>query len=79
MKGNNLLAKNKVMCTCGKCPTYHECTKENIETMFCSVGKISCTLTKKACLCPTRPVTPIIGLSQGYYCMSGSEKEQRGI
>ena len=78
MKGNNLLAKNKVMCTCGKCPTYHDCTKGKIETMFCSVGKISCTPTKKACLCPTRPVTPILGLSHGYYCMSGSKKRTAG-
>ena len=62
MKGNNLLAKNKVMCTCGKFPTYNNYTKGNIETRFCSVGKISCTLTKKACICPTCPVTPIMGL-----------------
>jgi hypothetical protein len=46
VKGNDLLAKNKVMYTCGKCPTYNNCTKGNMETLFCSVGKISCTLTK---------------------------------
>ncbi|HWS22542.1 MAG TPA: DUF2769 domain-containing protein [Methanoregula sp.] len=57
MKGNNLLAKNKVMCTCGKCPTYNDCTKGNRETMFCPVGKIASTLTKKTCLYPTCPVT----------------------
>jgi hypothetical protein len=57
MKGNERLAKNKLMCTCGKCLTYHDRTKGNIETTFCSVGKIASTLTKKTCLYPTCPVT----------------------
>jgi len=57
VKGNDLLAKNKVICTCGKCLTYHDRTKGKREIMFCSVGKIACTLTKKACICSTCPVT----------------------
>ncbi len=74
-----MMEKNKAMCTCGKCPTYDECARDKKEALFCAVGKSSCTLSSKACICPTCPVTPVMGLTKGYYCLSGSEKEQRGI
>jgi len=66
-------------CICGKCPTYGECMKERRETLYCALGKTSCAVTRKACLCPACPVTPDLGLKHGYYCIRGSEKEIRGL
>ena len=66
-------------CICGKCPTYNDCMKGKKESLFCALGKTGCAATKKACLCPTCPVTPEMGLKHGYYCMKGSEKEIRGL
>jgi|APFre7841882724_1041349.scaffolds.fasta_scaffold27769_3 hypothetical protein len=79
MKANDLQAKNKVMCTCGKCPTYNDCTKGKRETMFFSVGKFPARSLKKSLRLPDLSVTPNNGTDQGYYCISGSEKEQRGV
>ena len=72
---SGLMAK----CICGKCPTYNDCMKGKKEGLFCALGKTGCTVTRKACLCPTCPVTPAMGLKHGYYCMKGSEKEIRGL
>jgi len=66
-------------CICGKCPTFNDCMKGKKEGLYCALGKSGCTVTKKACLCPTCPVTPIVGLKHGYYCIKGSEKEIRGL
>jgi hypothetical protein len=41
--------------------------------------QISCTLTKKNLRLPDLSVTPNNGTDQEYYCISGSEKEQRGV
>jgi len=78
MRGNNLLAKNKVMCTCGKCPTYHDCTKGKIETMFLFGWQNFLHAHQKSLPLSDPSGYPIIGLSQGYYCMSGSKKRTAG-
>ena len=72
---SSLMAK----CICGKCPTYNDCMKNKKEALFCALGKSACAITKKACLCPTCPVTAMLGLKHGYYCIKGSEKELRGL
>jgi len=66
-------------CICGKCPTYNDCMKNKKEALYCALGKSACAITKKACLCPTCPVTAMLGLKHGYYCIKGSEKELRGL
>ncbi|MDD1653530.1 MAG: DUF2769 domain-containing protein [Methanomicrobiales archaeon] len=66
-------------CICGDCPTYDPCMAGGQELLFCLTRKSACTVAKKACLCPTCPVTPRMGLSHGYYCARGSEKEIRKI
>lgn len=71
----SLMAK----CICGKCPTYNDCMKGKKEALFCALGKSACAAARKACLCPTCPVTPVLGLKHGYYCIKGSEKEIRGL
>jgi hypothetical protein len=72
---SSLMAK----CICGKCPTYNDCMRGRKEALFCELGKTGCMVTRKACLCPTCPVTPTMGLKHGYYCIKGSEKEIRGL
>jgi hypothetical protein len=67
----------KPKCVCMKCPTYNDCMKGKHEVLFCATGKTGCSPTKKACICPTCPVTPMMGLKNMYYCISGSEQEQR--
>ena len=78
MKGNDLQAKNKVMCTCGKCPTYNDCTKGKRETMFFSVGKFPARSLKKSLPLSDLSGYPIMRLSKGYYCMSGRKKNSGG-
>ncbi|MDD1661881.1 MAG: DUF2769 domain-containing protein [Methanomicrobiales archaeon] len=72
---SSLMAK----CVCVKCPTHNDCMKSRKEALFCELGKTGCGVTKKACLCPACPVTPIMGLKHGYYCIRGTEKEIRGL
>jgi len=74
-----MMKKNRVLCTCGSCPTYNACAKKENEAMFCATGRSACTLTKKACICPGCPITPMLGLKHGYYCLDGTEMEQRGM
>jgi hypothetical protein len=70
-----MMDKNRALCLCSGCPTYFDCMRETMEALFCLTDKSTCTITKKACICPTCPVTPLMGLSHGYDCASGSEKE----
>ncbi|MCK9591920.1 MAG: DUF2769 domain-containing protein [Methanoregula sp.] len=48
------------------------------ELLFCLTGKsLTCTFDKKVCLCPNCPVKPILNLTKAYYCIRGSELEQK--
>jgi len=73
------LDEDRADCICGECPTYHLCMAERQELLFCLAGATACTVVKRVCLCPTCPVTSRMGLSHGYYCARGSEKEIRKI
>lgn len=69
---------NLKMCRCDPCPTYNECMRANTELLFCVTGKSpTCTFEKKGCLCPSCPVTKTLGLKRAYYCIKGSEQEQK--
>jgi hypothetical protein len=74
-----MIMKNRALCTCAKCPSYTTCMKEKGELLFCSSGKSTCTVEKKACICPSCPVTGMMGLTHAYYCIKGTEKELRGM
>jgi hypothetical protein len=74
-----MMMKNRSMCVCGKCPTYTSCMKDNGELLFCSTGKSACAVETKGCICPTCPVTNMMGLTHAYYCAKGTEKELRGM
>jgi|GEM_PF-1572773 len=49
------------------------------ESIFCMIGKSSCTLMKTACVCPACPVTDLMGFERQFFCMKGKEKDQRGM
>ncbi|KQC05902.1 MAG: hypothetical protein APR55_05400 [Methanolinea sp. SDB] len=67
------------MCICAGCPSYSSCMKEKDELLYCATGKSTCQVEMKGCICPTCPVTKVMGLSNAIYCVKGSEKEQRGM
>jgi len=70
----------RLQCICDGCPTYNECMLEKEELLFCIGGKSpACTFEKKGCLCPTCPVTDLAGLKKAYYCIRGTEEQQRGM
>jgi len=57
------MEKYKGMCICPKCPTHTTCAKDAKERVFCLVGKsFMCISEQKACICPTCPLTPELGL-----------------
>jgi hypothetical protein len=65
-------------CICESCPTYNECMRAGDERLFCVTGKSpDCTFEKKGCICPTCPVWHLRGLKKAYYCIRGSEGEQK--
>ncbi len=75
-----MIEKNKQLCICGGCPSYNDCAKGKKELLYCATGKSpSCIKEEKGCLCPTCPITPMIGLKNAYYCLKGTEREQRGM
>jgi hypothetical protein len=68
---------NRGKCICEPCPTYNECMRADESLLFCITGKaVNCTFEKKGCICPTCPVTKILGLKKAYYCIKGTEQEQ---
>lgn len=74
----NIVEDNKKKCICEPCPSYTECMRVGNELLFCVTGKSAdCKFEKQGCLCPTCPVTAILGLKKAYYCIKGSEAEQK--
>jgi hypothetical protein len=74
-----VMMENRSICVCAGCPTYTPCMKEKNELLFCVSGKSACSVETRGCICPTCPVTNMMGLSHAYYCTKGSEKELRGM
>jgi hypothetical protein len=72
-----IIGENREKCICEPCPTYNECMRADENLLFCVMGKsVTCTFEKKGCICPTCPVTKLLGLKKAYYCIRGSEQEQ---
>jgi hypothetical protein len=72
--------KNGGICTCPDCPTYTDCARRGDERLYCVSGASpgKCIDTMQGCICPDCPMTDMLELQNTYYCMHGSEKEQRG-
>jgi hypothetical protein len=69
---------NRRKCICEPCPSYTECMRANEELLFCMTGKSpDCIFEKRGCLCPGCPVTKALGLKKAYYCIRGTEEEQK--
>jgi hypothetical protein len=47
------------------------------ERMFCVAGKSACDIVQQGCICPTCPVTKVLGLTHTFYCTDGSEQQRR--
>jgi len=73
-----IIEENKKKCICEPCPSYTECMRGGNELLFCVTGKSAgCIFDKKGCICPSCPVKTILGLKKAYYCIKGSETEQK--
>ena len=74
------IKENKKACICPDCPTYNECAKENGELFYCVAGKSrTCIIKESGCICPACPMTETLGLTKDYFCVKGTERQQRGI
>jgi hypothetical protein len=70
--------ENKTVCICPNCPTYNECAEKRDEVLFCILGKSQqCIIEEQGCICPACPMTEKMGLENEYYCIRGTENEQR--
>ena len=73
-----IIEENTKKCICEPCPSYTECMRGGNQLLFCVTGKSrDCIFEKKGCTCPTCPVTKILGLKKAYYCVKGSNSEQK--
>jgi len=74
----NAIEENKALCICPDCPTYNECAQEKNELFYCGMGKSpTCITQESGCICPACPITEKMGLTHDYFCLKGTEKEQR--
>lgn len=65
-------------CICDPCPTYNECMRADAGLLFCFTGRAaSCTFEKKGCICPNCPVYKTFGFKKSYFCIRGTEQEQK--
>ena len=65
------------MCICRLCPTYNFCVKEKGELLFWAKGKTGCIGVPKGCDLSGCPVKDDLGLKHKFYCIKGTEREQR--
>lgn len=69
---------NQNLCSCSVCPTYTQCAKKAREGVYCLTGKSpNCIKQNKTCMCTRCPVHFKLGLLKSFFCLNGSEKEQR--
>jgi len=71
-----LMAENKRLCICAKCPSYVGTGEK--ELLFCLTSKSTKIKKEKGCTCRTCPVGSKMGLARDYYCTRGTEAQQRG-
>ncbi|OGF26431.1 hypothetical protein A2331_05870 [Candidatus Falkowbacteria bacterium RIFOXYB2_FULL_34_18] len=64
--------ENLMRCICESCPSYSECTKGEMQGLFCARAKSLCGFDKKGCVCGNCPLTEEFRLTGGYYCESGA-------
>ncbi|MGD1061574.1 MAG: DUF2769 domain-containing protein [Methanomassiliicoccales archaeon] len=67
-------------CDCPGCPTFNSCAGDKGERVYCLAGK-SASCVKESdmsgCICPGCPVQDEFRFEKMYYCIYGSNKEQK--
>jgi len=58
------------LCRCDRCPTNTD--KEQLNAVYCTLGKSKETREEKGCLCADCPITKTMSLRWQYYCIRGS-------
>jgi len=64
------------LCLCPRCPSFVDC-KEEIAFCLAGTGTSACIQKERGCLCPGCPILEREGFSHVYYCIRGSENDQR--
>jgi hypothetical protein len=72
------LQQARRVCSCGSCPLYVSCARENREGLFCAYGRSDRVSDGQGCACARCPVASFMGLAHSDFCRRGSEAEQRG-
>jgi hypothetical protein len=67
--------KLRLMCTCAGCPSYKGTSETTL--LFCYTGKSNKIKNQRGCICGGCPVKKQQGLKHIYYCLWGTEAEQR--
>jgi hypothetical protein len=62
---------NLKACACPNCPSYNDCARAKVETLYCSdeVGLSACPYKMNGCICMACPVHANNNLKAGYYCL----------
>jgi hypothetical protein len=71
-----IIGQRQKECLCPTCPTFVDCSVEEDDRAFCTIGKSGCISEEKGCLCPTCPVAARLELKNRFYCTRGSENQQ---
>ena len=64
------------LCICRACPSFNDCS-EDIAFCLGTTGKSACIRQEQGCLCPGCPVLEQEGFTHVYYCIRGTENDQR--
>lgn len=74
----DLISENRRLCSCEICPAHNMCAKKNKELVYCLSGKSpECITHARMCYCVKCPVHFKLKLKKIYYCLRGSELEQK--
>ena len=66
------------LCMCMMCPSFVDCGEE-IAFCLAESGKSVCIREENGCLCPGCPVLEEEGFQHVYFCIRGTEADQRSI
>ncbi len=66
------------LCMCEMCPSFVDCGEE-IAFCLAKSGKSVCISEENGCLCPGCPVLEEEGFQHVYFCIRGTEADQRPI
>jgi hypothetical protein len=66
------------LCICPSCPTYNKCAQEKGELLYCFLGASpQCITEEVGCICPACQLWERTDFKNEYFCIKGTEIEQR--